>query len=53
MIKVNTKSMPINKGINSDLLGLAKDLDNAALRKNDENDEIINDNFDETIKRKW
>ena len=40
MIKVNTKSMPVDKDINSNLLDLAKDLDNASLRKNDENDEI-------------
>ena len=53
MIKVNTNSMPVNKGINSDLLGLAKVLENASLRKNDENDEMINDHLDETIKRKW
>ena len=53
MIKVNTNSMPVNKGINSDLLSLAKDLENASLRKNDENDEMINDHLDETIKRKW
>ena len=40
IIKVNTKSMPVDKDINSNLLDLTKDLDNASLRKNDENDEI-------------